>query len=1229
MKVRNILSKSAVLTAQDNQLCIAGDEVERKVITNVLYQLYKVRNSAVVIDMEAITLTLHEGSSFYYVHKPLSEKLSKLVKIFHQDANAKITSADFEVWMDAGSDGDADNVVRQIEYFMHARANREQLREASEQTGGAIRTEADEASYAQWLRFHGLNVPTNVEQFIQLLTFLQWEFRPSHRIDKYWEQINGHTGNSVALTASQCQEIRALTASFVPGGKNLLETLYENVKPVLYDAVDWENADGVITELVHHDFSYALAKKYVNALGWWGARNGEVFDADDLAQVLFTAIILQLDPQVGAVEQRNVIAGYNIYASNVAVDKPLENIRQGFEQHLVNSKKVSRNLAPLASHLLLSSTAPGLLVKSVPSWLMVGSIAWVTFFQAVSVIELIAAGASRFLHYEDVMQFAELATVSTALDQLQGMAAIEGVIDWGLINEVISYDNLKSSTADAVRTSLAAYQAHIATMVNGAKAFSTPVPSRKKLALAALESAMPGCDFLETPLLRPAPYSAMRVSMLDLHIEGLLSSGEWDWNKTPHILGEYPQLTGLVRNQDVFEAEVRAYHGNIHRAMASNIKLALAGMPRQDRDVFGKSKITFFTVREPVVETIYPEKGNFNLIGVANKGAQQVELQGKKDQARGRFAVIMIASYGNNQTLCYELFSLLGECRRNDALGKLVLETKKMGMPAWLEMKRSPNDAQSPLPETHNVPTDLESYTQGKRPRPNACDKMVIEKLGTLAAPASATEDKHSLYQFFMSPHIENIAKFVVTHRPVGSVSELVEAFTELTDKERIAKTTDEVLQYVVDLIVPFKKCIEDLASGDRNKVVDGVYACSMDAIGIFFAVLSAPAKLLSIAAKSASLAAKLASGIKFGLQLTISTLNPIDGIPTAGFKATKALLKSGRTGCLKLVDSATSQLYRLTGRRQSVDFLQLASLPQVGQGKWRPRGSTVDATNVCALKKNEQWYGISSRGNPWGKQLDGFELKGAFAVPSVRPEAYTSHIIQHGLSKAHEKVQAAISVLGTPAHKPRTDLTIGLFFGTTDRGRDSFSVALAAIRVDLGGTSISNFVLDSAKVDNQIMQVEQSQYNEWKKAGLNDRENVQYLTISNQNLNDRFNAAGFSYGEVADDLIHEMLRAGAGKGERVIAKATLRNKLPVLDVAPLLNLAAGRLPKPDGTGGYYNRDEALVNADSFAIVTALLSQMETNPDKYANNMNIVEAAVKGSAGRTIDGEVLINLNFD
>ncbi|VVO53035.1 hypothetical protein [Pseudomonas fluorescens] len=1228
MKTRSVLSESDGSTTRDNERCLLADAAERKEIADALEVLVSSKEGE-LISLKAERFSLREHSSLGCMIKPLKRELNDFIKRYHPDGVVLVTNRSFEPAVAEFDDWDQIRFRNRVIYDPYAQPYITYFMSVADQVGGFMSSVIGEASYAQWLCFHGMKVPAvnDREQIRKLAAFLKWEYRAPEAIESYWEQLEGHEADSVKLTASQYEEVRAMTAQYVQGGKSLLDTLYERVRPVLHDGISWGNADDVIHKLIYNSFSYGLARKYIAALGWWGAASGESLDNKDLAQMLYTALILDLDSQVGGSQQRNVIAGHDIYESSRSADETLEKIRQDFEEHLVSNKKVSRKLAPLASHLVLSSAAPGLLVKNIPSWLKAGSVGWVTFCQAVSIYELISKGGVRFLEYKEVMQFADIDSLSHALGQLQGVLAIEAIIDWALINEVISRSDLEGSVNAASDRAVAAYETFLEAMVNTATAFA-PVPDRKQLALATLRQALPDAetDFFEQRILRPHHFSDFRASILDLYIEGTLDGHGWNWSQEPHIMHANPGLAGLPQNQHVFETEVRKFHGNIHRAIKTNLKLGLAGMPREDREILGRSAIAFFTVREPDTKQEFPQGSGSGVLGAGSANSRTVQVCNINDKARGRYGVIMIASYDNNKMRCYELFSMTGECRRNDALGDFVLSSGVMEAPARLVYG---SDGKGPLPEFYRAPLHVKKYV-GDGSRPTGFMNVFIEKLGAIPAPTRPVENKNSIYQYFVSPHFEDIANFVVMHRPVGSVSELVESLTVLTDKEMADKKYERFETWLVNLTIPFKKCVEDLRSGDRNLLVDGIYGCTMDAIGIVFAVLGVPAKILGIAAKSISLAAKLLKTAKYCLTLTVSILNPIDAaLPLLigfGLKQLKNGIKLGHQAA-RLLGKANAQIFRLTGRHKYIDMLKAASLSRVGKGKWRALGATVDISSVLAVSRNKRWYALNSRGNPWGKALDGFDLKSLVLIPSIRPIDYTIHVIRNGMSIAGMKLKSAISVLARRQFALKTDLAIGLFLGSTNKARDKLSAVMEVVRLDFNGTSISNFFLDIAKVDNQIIQVDQSKYSDWKKAGLQERDNFQYLQVSTQHLNDRFNAASFSYGEVADDLIHEMVCAGPRKTELVSAKAARLNDAPALNVAPLLNLAAGRLPKSDGTGAFYNSDDAVSNADSIAVLASLLAQLDQAPAQFEKNFEIMTDAVIASRGQTIKSEVLIRLN--
>lgn len=120
------------------------------------------------------------------------------------------------------------------------------------------------------------------------------------------------------------------------------------------------------------------------------------------------------------------------------------------------------------------------------------------------------------------------------------------------------------------------------------------------------------------------------------------------------------------------------------------------------------------------------------------------------------------------------------------------------------------------------------------------------------------------------------------------------------------------------------------------------------------------------------------------------------------------------------------------------------------------------------------------------------------------------------------------------------------------------------------------------------------------------------------------FEFSRFNYGAVADDLLHEMCRTQAGTVDYAYAPAAIRNRTQHCDVSRLLNFAAGHIPYIGPAAG---DGSALQNADSIAMLVALLSQKESDPSEFNMNMTRLKAAVKRSAGRKITEEVWLNLN--
>lgn len=1190
-------------------------------------------------------LLLKNGSSMERLHTPASKIVKEIV--FSLEFHGRFSSPVFfdRVLLDSdkhlqgvmagGTKLDVSYAVEFVSLLMGNSSGYvvDMIRESGEEVNLGYQC----VTFEHWLRFHGLQVPAGAKEARELLTLLEWQWPVTDGLSNYWGQLIDSSENAVVLTTAQCAAIRALTADYLPDGKALLDVLYQEATGRAIERVRRGQANYAIKHLLWAPSSQAFAKKYLHALNWYGAGENEPVNETDLAQLLATVLILDLDPTFGIVEKRNHVGIYDIYAPVVVADQKMEAVRDSFEQYLVQSGRVSNELCSVASHLLLGLWGAAFLVKASPSDitidLTVGSIGWLSFCQAVALVDASCPGASRYMRHDEVMQFAGLESVSRSLEQLQGIVAVDPVIDWALVNGVINHDDLSVSSEKTLERAMTAYGQYVDGLVSASKAFSTPLPNRKKLALAALKLAAPGYD-LESKTLRNINVSISKepqISLVDAYIAGELSSRQWDSTEGKSIYTIYPNLTRLVANQTAFEAEVVKYHGNLQKAVEGNIKLSMSVLPKEHRAILESNEVMFFTLRSYVGQQRYATSTGY--IGTGAGTPRMMETQRQRDEATGRYGIVLYVAYGNNQFLCYEILYLQGECRLNQELGLAISRSWVRDADTRIGFKGRLGDF-VPSVSAYNYPVDFKAHSHGTVSKSGTSSFVVIDKLGSLAAPAQTRDGEISAYQFFKNAHINDVAQFIVRHHPVATVEDIIDTATVLTEREKFNKNVEEIFICAVNLIVPFKKCIEDLNSGDMATIEEGAWGCSLDAIGIISSVLGAPAKLIEIAGKSVGFTSRLCQYAKFGLGFIVAVLNPLDGLPTAVYRGTKCLfngvLRLNVEG-LKLLKRATRQVGLLTGTAKTHNLLEAAKGADCWLGAWRPLNS-LDAQKICAIRRGGDWYAINQHGRAWGERLIGFASEHLRPVPRLLkalPETIARQILYRVLPLARRKIDITVSALAAPHFRKETELVTILFLGKSGRTREKFDTILQLVTLELGSASTRNFVLEGTGHSDALLQVIPDQYKAWKNEGMSGVTDYKFLNVQSQNLIDRFIFSGASYGEVADDLNHEMFRAVSSALDIVSARTSI-GRTSGLDVAGLLNLAKGHLPVVENgqpTGRFHDSQQALSNADSCAMAVALLSQLMTDTDAALKNLELIKAAVNASPDKAIDTEVMVQFN--
>ncbi|MBC8998692.1 hypothetical protein IAI51_19375 [Pseudomonas sp. N40(2020)] len=1227
-----------------------ADAIERQQVLVQLEQVLGKLADGDVINWYAQEVELQEGSSLYQMYYPGQVLLNRLLetsavnsalvqeRATNHDGLVRVTpDGKMEVysgngWLDLVAAG----------YFQQSEITLSTIQliaDLARGAGGYIWPDFD-VTLDQWMGFHEVDLPEKKSKVRNLIELFKFDPHVNEPVN-YWEYFHAEDQTFVALSADQLSAIRAATAKLIPQ-KKLLNGLHNLTGRM---AISHENAAQRINEFVSYSVSLILARSYVEELDWFGVNEGQIVSENTLRQLLVTALLLELDPSLLHTNQRRKIAGFDLYAPS-NVERHAFTVREEFTAFLRAKGWVDPDLAPLIAHMLLSRTAPEFLVREIPSSITLGSIAWIIFCRAVVLVDAAKAGASRVLTYAQIMAYADLEPISDAQKHLRDLALIDPIVNWALINQVITPTEFEQSEEAATRRAIEAFEQHSEKFAQIARAFSTALPSRSGIARAALKVAAPGCDTLDEKALSEKGGQQV-MSMVDLHQSGDLVSGKWDrrtvrlvTNGVPlpsinynpsgiSLYTRYPLLLKLSSCDEEMDRQLVVHLKDLNSAMLSTVKLALAQMPEADLRAFMNARINFLTVRESAIYTTSRRAGG--PVGIDFPR----ETQQSRDAATGRFGLVMCASY-NNAFVCYELFTSRGEFRKNDALGALIIRERKLEQRS--RMSR-PADLTTHLTLTYpqNLPINVKCFTHAVAQDPSVKSSMaIIDNFGVLPEPANSANPMHGFYQRFNDPNVARIAEFVVNHRPFLNAQELRELVRIPTPLELSREDGERLLTYFIDLVVPFKKCIEDIASGEHDKVVDGVYGCLMDGIGLVGTVAGASSKVLSISAKAISTTSKAARFTRLAFTSAISLVNPLDGVPSglqAGGKLVhKGLLRFNKS-THEIIAKANKQLHTLSGRRQSYDLIDSAGSAQLGLGSWRPRGAASDAVAVLAARRDNKWYVLNRRGDLWGKPLNGFSYNAPLHLrysPRTLPESYTRKFIEQSLPRARAKIENAIGAMSRHDFKRDCSLVMKTLFGDTSSvATERLVNYLRLIRFDFAGFSLSNIALDAFKEHNTIAAFDVDSYKRWKSAGASNGTDIAFVEIYTKNLNEHFVSLGFNHDVVADDLIHELFHASAqfdDVGYATDAEGGSENGQR-LDVAPLLNIASGCLPVSDQSTACHEPSRSFANADSLAVATSLLSQLCTDKATFDRNMAIISGALGVSYGKAIVEPVLITLN--
>ncbi|MFM9380626.1 hypothetical protein [Pseudomonas sp. UV AK001] len=1145
------------------------------------------------------------------------------------------------------------------------------LADCAEQTGGYVFF-ANIIGVEQWLRFHDYTLPTNVADTRKLIAWLEFQLPASPVTGDYHELLMAPADSAFHLSASDRQTIRQIAKNTTRGRFSLLQHIVTPDFKSVTASLRREQAAAHLDHFLKTPEAGALGIYLHDRLGWTLDENHEVA-ARQIKCMVATALILDLGIEVE--RQTKIIAGFQLYHPANA-SKTAPQVVEAFEWQLTRELQLDPLYAPLAAHLLLACAAPQLMVQQTPAELAIGKPDWVIVSQAVEMIELTAPGASRLMTYEQVKVFSELAPVSTTQRTLHELTTITPIIQWGMLNGILpaTADN---DDVNAFTTAANRFSQYVEALNDVETGIAVIPPDRRELALQELKRVMPEGHYLEQQvfkanfdlalaernafewglLLLPvsegnvyltSAIGRLRVSILDLYMSGdLVVNGKLTdkfvtVGKFNPPRGAFSRINELKPIDSIFDKAFEQYYLALKKCLSSILKMAVANLPEPDRRMIANGFITLYTVRE-AVNPLNPFQ----------------ETPRQRNAAKGRYGIILGCQH-ERAFRCYELFSLRGMCLERPELAEMLRSSGVVYEEPSLSYEGADTDF---LPKNleQRWPLDFDAYMKGSAPKKGVSSSVVVEKLWNFAL----VSDEVQPVPLFFSRAFDALAEGVLGNHPVATREELYSSLYAQTALQRIRTKNDQVNEAIINVIVPFKKCIEDIRSGDAERVSEGIGGCILDGLALLGLVVGFGAKIAGVVGKTTSTTAKALSLAKAGARFSVSIFNPLDGLPAlavqGGRIAKKGVLLLSRHG-LNAVETATNQLRKLTGSAQSYDLVKAAQKSDLFQGTWKAADNLGDPVNLLALQRNSDWYALNLRvGGAWGPKLRNLKVSPLAPLRRLfgraKPFSYTRGYVKKGLPVAKSKLDNAMLMLLDADNTDVRAILKHVFGNDSDEVLKHVKTNLQQMRNDLDFITQANITYQKGSEARAALRPET--YQRWKASILDGsylkNPPEQFLVIYPEGLDDYYRMTKYDDGRIGDVLIHELAHGAPDTLDLYYGQVKGGHNAPAeFDVAGLLQLGSAKNTKSVspknlanlqhasayGEGLEYfdtisgtlpdlvRRHPALHNADSYSLAVSLLNQARNHPKVFLLNLEKIRRGIQNTSNLGfIKGSLRINLS--
>ena len=825
----------------------------------------------------------------------------------------------------------------------------------------------------QALRFKGFDFPKNAKEVRNIIQWLKISLPPSPPLGNYAADLL--LDNPALVTLSQGDKIKIIEASkaFLSEGRSIIDQLGGRLLEGMSVEGRRDDADVLLGTILGTGPVDTWGHQLLTKTDWYGASEGQAPSQQHYQQLLLTAIKLDVDPVASG--KSGTIAGYEIYQpSNLGRD--MGAVREDIEQYLISSKGVSALSAPLVAHIFLADVAPEFLVYHEGENILMGSPNWMNLRLGTAIAEVKSPGSSRAMTAGQLNELAVLEPATAETRLLFQILGVDMLVEWAVMNGVMRHSRGVAYSVEDYTNAANRYAQQRAELTRAFKSCTQPLRTRKELAMIELRKAFP---LLSESEIEAKKLWSTRISadwnlkalngrdhgLIEIYMAGDLKEGDW-WDpgkgmKNPELNRAIQKLPDLA---PILTASVDSYFEEFKEAFIAPTKLLISTLPMEDRQRLELGKVELFTLRE--------ETGGL-------KEDETPEMQAAR---RGKQGTLLRCEYQTTVSY-FELFpGQMKIIKRTDLPDALPLNGVMKTEKAKISKGPSVNVV---VQRGTDLPFDFLAYATGSEPRANVkSPKLIIEKLGGdfSETPLQTSDDQTSyVANSYFSDKISRIVHTVIVDNfLLGQNKLLFKHAKGATSREEKQASLDKIGNYLLQLI-PFVGCVQDLSSGTRMGLINGVFGCFGDVVSSLSGLVGGAGKVVGLMKSSVPVRLKAFDALQTTVSTVVSVINPLSGFAdllVGGVRGIRRFSNFLASSVFQVTENGLARL--MTGMDQLRCFMGAPVNGAIGKrlshrmnSEKLIRGVSQNST-VMAIESNGKWYRLDMKGHPAGPALHDFK---------------------------------------------------------------------------------------------------------------------------------------------------------------------------------------------------------------------------------------------------------------